>query len=207
MSIDTSVATDTEKREAGTAPAWRMPMDAGDTLLPIARAAIATALGQPGAAHEHAAWLQDPAASFVTLTSERQLRGCIGSLEARRSLIEDVKANALAAAFHDPRFLPLTVTELVSTRLEVSVLSPMQAMTFQAETHALAQLRPGVDGVVFQYGRYRSTFLPQVWEQLPDVHQFMAHLKQKAGLPPDFWHASVQLQRYSVRKWQEKEPS
>jgi AmmeMemoRadiSam system protein A len=184
-----------------------VPADAGHTLLPIARAAISTALGQPGSAAEGAAWLQDLGACFVTLTQQEQLRGCIGTLEARRSLLADVKSNAVAAALQDPRFAPLTLTELLSTELEVSVLSPMQLLQFHDEVHALVQLRPGLDGVVFEYGRYRSTFLPQVWEQLPDVHQFMAHLKQKAGLPPNFWGAGVRLKRYSVHKWQEKKSS
>lgn len=196
---------------------WGIPADAGQILLPIARAAISHALGQPGGTikdaketddakdAEGAAWLQQPGACFVTLTQQHQLRGCIGSLEAYQSLLDDVKSNAVAAALHDPRFKPLSRAELAATRIEVSVLSPMQAMHFESEAQALAQLRPGVDGVAFQYGRYRSTFLPQVWAQLPDVHQFMAHLKQKAGLPANFWHAGVQLQRYSVHQWQEEE--
>ncbi len=188
---------------------WCIPADAGRVLLPMARAAISKALGQPdGAAEdakaaEAAVWLQQPGACFVTLTQQQQLRGCIGTLQAHQSLLADVKANAVAAALHDQRFKPLSRAELAATQIEVSVLSPMQAMHFDTEAQALAQLRPGVDGVVFQYGRLRSTFLPQVWQQLPDVHQFMAHLLHKAGLPPDFWHAGVQLQRYSVRKWQE----
>jgi AmmeMemoRadiSam system protein A len=190
--------------EPTEAVAWRVPAAAGEVLLPIAHAAISTALGQPSSAAENAAWLQEPGACFVTLTWQRQLRGCIGTLEAHRSLLADVKSNAVAAALHDTRFAPLTLAELVSTQLEVSVLSPMQAMQFHDEAHALVQLRPGLDGVVFEYGRYRSTFLPQVWEQLPDVHQFMAHLKHKAGLPPDFWAAGICLKRYSVHKWQEK---
>lgn len=196
MGTDTKIAT-----VAG------VPADAGNTLLPIARAAISTALGQPHTAAEDAGWLHEPGACFVTLTRQRQLRGCIGSLEAQRSLLLDVKANALAAALQDPRFAPLTLAELTSTQLEVSVLSPMQTLKFDTESHALTLLRPGVDGVVFAYGRYRSTFLPQVWAQLPDARHFMAHLKQKAGLPADFWDEGVQLQRYSVYKWQEKGPA
>ena len=186
------------------ATAGALPADAGHILLPIARAAISSALGQPRTAAEDAVWLQNPGACFVTLTQQRQLRGCIGTLEARQSLLADVKSNAVAAALHDQRFAPLPLAELAGTKIEVSVLSPMQALHFASEAQALAQLRPGMDGVVFQYGRYRSTFLPQVWAQLPDVHQFMAHLKQKAGLPPDFWAQEVQLQRYNVSKWQEE---
>ncbi|MFZ4478989.1 MAG: AmmeMemoRadiSam system protein A, partial [Rhodoferax sp.] len=146
----------------------------GATLLPIARASISTALGRKLEAAEDARWLKEPGASFVTLTQQGQLRGCIGTLEARRSLLADVKANAVAAALRDPRFRPLTVTELAHTEIEVSLLSPMQPMQFESEAHALAQLRPGVDGLVFEYEHYRSTFLPQVWEQLPAAPDFIA---------------------------------
>lgn len=175
----------------------------GPTLLALARAAISSALGQPMAADGSAAWLQDPGACFVTLTQAGQLRGCIGSLQARRSLLADVKANAVAAALQDPRFAPLGMAELPHTEIEVSVLSPMQPLAFTDEADALARLRPGVDGVVFEYKAYRSTFLPQVWEQLPDRLDFMAHLKQKAGLPPHFWAPGVHLQRYTVTKFKE----
>jgi len=180
-----------------------LPTEPGPTLLPIARASIAQALGRVHDAAEDAAWLQAHGACFVTLTQRGQLRGCIGTLEAHRSLLADVKANALAAALRDPRFAPLTVTELERTEIEISLLSPMQAMGFASEAEALAQLRPGIDGVVLTFGRYRSTFLPQVWEQLPGADEFMAQLKYKAGLPPDFWAAGVRLQRYTVSKWRE----
>jgi AmmeMemoRadiSam system protein A len=162
-------------------------------------------LGQLLTAAEDAIWLQESGACFVTLTQQGQLRGCIGTLEARRSLIVDVKANAVSAAMHDPRFKPLTVAELTVTAIEVSVLSPMQALRFDSEADALAQLRPGIDGVVLEFDRYRSTFLPQVWEQLPKVSEFMAHLKHKAGLPVDFWASGMRLSRYTLSKWKESE--
>ena len=177
----------------------------GAILLPIARAAISVAVGHTRVAAEDAVWLQELGACFVTLTQQGQLRGCIGTLEARRSLLTDVKANAVAAALSDPRFLPLTVTELEHTEIEVSLLSPMQAMHFGSEADALAQLQPGIDGVVFEFERYRSTFLPQVWEQLPTATEFIAHLKHKAGLPPNFWAKGVRLHRYGVRKWKERD--
>jgi AmmeMemoRadiSam system protein A len=179
------------------------PDDLGNKLLQMARASISTALGQPARGPEAEARLQAPGACFVTLTQHSELRGCIGTLEARRSLLEDVKANAVAAALHDKRFAPLRLAELADTDIEVSVLSPMQAMHFDSEADALAQLRPGVDGVVFMHGAHRSTFLPQVWEQLPTAEEFMAHLKRKAGLPADFWSDGVRLQRYGVQKWHE----
>ena len=180
-----------------------VPTDAGTTLLPLARAAIATALGRNTMVDESAAWLQQPGACFVTLTQTGQLRGCIGSLEARRTLLADTKANAVAAALHDPRFVPLSPQDLDNIQVEVSVLSPMQALDFSNEADALAQLRPGVDGLVFACDGRRSTFLPQVWEQLPDRAVFLAHLKRKAGLPTDFWSHEVRLQRYTVSKWVE----
>ena len=180
-----------------------VPTDAGDTLLPIARAAISRALGHPQEAAQDALWLQEPGACFVTLTQQGELRGCIGSLEAHRTLLQDVQANAVSAALRDPRFAPLTLAEWPHTQIEVSVLSAPQALRFESEAHALSQLRPGVDGVVFEYQQRRSTFLPQVWEQLPTPAQFMAQLKRKAELPESFWAEGVQLSRYSVRKWQE----
>ena len=182
-----------------------MSINHGAVLLPIARSSIAYALGQVHEAAEDAVWLQEKGACFVTLTQEGQLRGCIGTLEAHRTLLEDVKANAKAAAFQDPRFSPLESAEFNYTEIEVSLLSPMQALNFSNEQDALAQLQPGMDGVVFEFGRYRSTFLPQVWEQLPATSDFMAHLKHKAGLRPDFWAEEVRLYRYSVSKWKERD--
>ena len=177
----------------------------GKVLLPIARAAIAQALRRSRYAAEEAPWLQEPGASFVTLTQQGRLRGCIGSLQAQRPLLQDLKANAVAAALRDPRFTPLSAQELDDTQIEVSLLSAMQPLGFASEAEALAQLRPGVDGVVLEYGPHRSTFLPQVWEQLPDAAQFMAHLKQKAGLAADFWSGDLRLQRYTVRKFKESD--
>ena len=175
----------------------------GQLLLPIARAAISTALGQPKDADSTAAWLHEPGACFVTLTQHGQLRGCIGSLSARRALLEDVQSNAVAAALQDSRFAPLKLAELAHTTIEVSLLSPLQPMPFASEAQALAQLRPGIDGVVFECQRWRSTFLPQVWEQLPEPAEFMTHLKHKAGLPSHYWSDDVRLSRYTVTHWNE----
>ncbi len=181
----------------------------GQLLLQIARMAISNELGRTLAMPEPAGQLADllhaAGASFVTLNQQGQLRGCIGSLQARRPLIRDIQANAVAAALNDPRFAPLTLPELDITTVEVSVLSEMQPLRFNSEAHALAQLRPGVDGVVFEFRHYRSTFLPQVWQQLPSAGEFMAHLKHKAGLTPGFWAAGVRLQRYTVSKFKEVE--
>ena len=181
--------------------------DLGPALLVRARNAIAARLHQPMQAEADHPALALPGATFVTLTQNDALRGCIGSLEAHRPLDRDVRANAVAAAFSDPRFPPLTVAEFPHTRVEVSLLTAPVPMTFSSEADALRQLRPDVDGIILIAGRGgqlgRSTFLPQVWEQLPEPRQFLAHLKQKAGLPADWWSADVQLQRYEVQKWKE----
>ncbi len=180
-----------------------MPTDKGKILLPIARAAIAHALHRPFTADESADWLLEHGACFVTLTRHGALRGCIGSLQAHRTLLADVKGNAVSAAFHDPRFLPLTTKEFADTRIEISLLTAPMAMELNNEADALSQLKPGLDGVIFEFSSYRSTFLPQVWEQLPDPHVFMAHLKRKAGLSADFWDDQIRLSRYSVSKFEE----
>ena len=182
-----------------------MNTEDGKILLPIARAAISRALNVPHTADETALWLAEHGACFVTLTQNGELRGCIGTLQAHRPLLADVKNNAVSAAMHDPRFMPLSVEELDITTVEISLLSPTTAMEVRDEADALAQIRPNVDGIVFEYGHYRSTFLPQVWEQLPQPRQFMAHLRRKAGLPDDFWEEGVKLSRYTVTKWSERE--
>ncbi len=178
-------------------------VEKGPVLVTLARNAIAQHLGAPTRALDEPDWLRKPGASFVTLTQHGQLRGCIGSLTAYRPLVRDVVDNALAAAFRDPRFPPLLLTELATTRVEVSLLSPQQVMQFRDEADALVQLHPGVDGVVLECGDHRSTFLPQVWEQLPQPKRFLGQLKLKAGLPQSFWSPEVRLHRYTVEKWKE----
>ena len=184
------------------------PWDAarGRVLLRIARESLAEALGVGVAADYRETWLQEPGACFVTLTRWGELRGCVGSVRAYRPLFDDVWLNARAAAFHDTRFPPVERDELAALAVEISLLSaPEPLPPFAREAEALAALRPGVDGLILEAGSHRSTFLPQVWEQLPDPQDFLAHLKHKAGLPPDFWSRDVQLQRYTVRKWVEGE--
>jgi uncharacterized protein len=183
----------------------REKVERGAVLLPIARAAIARVLNVPHIADESAPWLAEHGACFVTLTQSGELRGCIGSLQAHRPLLSDVKSNAVSAALRDPRFTPLSTEELDITEIEISLLSPSQEMQVRDEADALAQMRPHVDGVIFEYGHYRSTFLPQVWESLARPRDFLAMLRRKAGLPDDFWAEGVKLSRYSVTKWREKD--
>jgi hypothetical protein len=181
-----------------------MPIEPlGQALLIIARNAIVQRFGQAARTVVSHPELSHPAASFVTLTQQGRLRGCIGSLEATRPLATDVADNAVAAAFRDTRFTPLTSAESALTRVEVSLLSPSEALEFADEADAIARLCPGVDGLVLRHSGRRATFLPQVWETLPDPRQFVAQLKLKAGLPADFWDDEITLARYSVRKWKE----
>jgi len=175
----------------------------GNALLRHARAAIAEALGEPAPTAPDLAGLHAPGATFVTLTQGGELRGCIGSLEAHRPLLDDVQANARAAALRDPRFPPLVASELARTRVEVSLLTPAEPLPVSSEADACRQLRPGVDGVILTAGGRRATFLPQVWEQLPEPADFLARLRQKAGQPASYWGPDVRLWRYAVRKWKE----
>lgn len=176
----------------------------GEILLPIARNAIARELGRLDHADESALWLAERHATFVTLKLNGMLRGCIGSVEVRRSLLEDLTHNAVAAAFHDPRFPRLRDGEFDTTVVEVSVLTPPQELgTFRTEAEAIAQLVPHRDGVILELGSRRATFLPQVWESLPEPKSFFAELKQKAGLAASFWSPDLRLSRYQVQKWSE----
>lgn len=175
----------------------------GHLLVALARQAIASEFEEAEIGLPHPDWLQQRGAVFVTLTRQGELRGCIGSLEAHRSLIDDLTANARAAAFKDPRFPPLPREEMAAIRVEVSLLSPAVPMHFISQDDALAQLKPGIDGVILEHGWHRATFLPQVWAQLPDPRQFMANLKRKAGLPIDFWADDLRLSRYQVEKFKE----
>jgi AmmeMemoRadiSam system protein A len=179
--------------------------DLGRTLLTIARSAIGAELGLRSSADASHAALAQPAATFVTLKLDDELRGCIGSLKPMRPLAVDVRENAIAAAFRDPRFAPLAVVEFEATSVEVSLLSADERVEVRDEEDLLAQLRPGVDGLVIEYGHHRATFLPQVWESLPAARDFLAALKRKAGLPADFWNPRVNVSRYGVTKWTEGE--
>lgn len=145
-------------------------------------------------------------ACFVTLTKYGELRGCIGSLEPRRLLAEDVCENAVSAAFRDPRFPPVSAEELDDLHVEVSVLSAPQPLPYDGPDDLVAKLRPGVDGVVIESGWNRATFLPQVWDKLPDPHQFLEHLCRKAFLSTDAYHKpGLDVYVYQVEKFEEGE--
>lgn len=171
------------------------------TLLALARASVRKGLCGEELQVKHEDYppaLQVPRASFVTLKIEEQLRGCIGSLEACRPLVTDVVLNAYAAAFRDPRFPALTWPEFERLGIHLSLLNPAEPLPCREEADVLAQLRPGLDGLILEEGVHRGTFLPAVWESLPDPRDFLRHLKLKAGLPADYWSDRIRVQRYTV---------
>ena len=189
----------------GVRTARGLPDDAGPLLLGVARSAIRHALGLPVAPPDaRPAWALEPGASFVTLTEDGALRGCIGSLSAERPLVDDVEENAVAAATNDPRFPALTRGELEDVAIEVSVLAPPAPLRATSLAEAREALRPGVDGVIARFGRWqRATFLPQVWDDLPDPDDFLGHLWLKAGVEPGTWPDGTALETYAVRAWHE----
>lgn len=181
-----------------------IPSDAGLVLLPLARGAIAAQLGLSPPSVPSQPWLLESGSAFVTLRLAGHLRGCIGTIESYRSLGEDVTGNARTAAFSDPRFRPLAVDEYAGIVLEVSVLSLPQAMTYADEADLLAQLRPGLDGLLLEADSQRGTFLPQVWGELSEPAEFLGHLKAKIGLARDGWDRDWRFFRYTVRSWSER---
>ncbi|MCP4657697.1 MAG: AmmeMemoRadiSam system protein A [bacterium] len=178
----------------------------GRVLVAIARDSIShTVLGSPEQEWGGAPWLEEPGATFVTIRHRGALRGCLGSLEAQLPLIDDVQKNARAAASRDPRFPPLTPEELADTEVEVSLLSPLERVGFTSEEDALEKLGQGRDGWVLEYQSHTGTFLPQVWEALPQPQDFLRRLKEKAGLAASFWSPEIRLWRYEVKKWCESD--
>ena len=176
--------------------------EAGRTLLAAGRAAIEAKLFGTASTAD-APWLRQSGATFITLTKEGALRGCIGSLQASRPLGTDVAENAIAAAFRDPRFPPMTAQEWPAVRVEVSLLSAPKPMRFADEADLLAQLRPGEDGVILEADGRRATYLPQVWESISDRRMFMRELARKAGLGDDVRLGRCKVSRYRVSKWKE----
>ena len=172
------------------------------TLLDVARASIQHGLRHRQALavnpNDYPETLRPLRATFVTLETGGQLRGCIGALAAYQPLVQDVAVHAYAAAFEDPRFPELRPDELPKLEIFISVLSPPEPMRFSSEEDLLKQVRPGVDGLILQFHQYRATFLPAVWESLSDPYVFLAQLKHKAGLPLDFWSPELRVERYTT---------
>ena len=148
--------------------------------------------------------LQEQGASFVTLTLDDQLRGCIGSLEAYQPLALDVQEHAVAAALEDYRFPPVMPGEVEMLEIEISCLTPSQPLDYSSSQELISKLRPGIDGVVLRSGMRRSTFLPQVWEKLPTPQEFLTQLCYKMGASGDLWQREkLQVLTYQVEEFRE----
>ena len=178
---------------------------ARNTLMQVAEASIRHGLlhgtSLPVDSKNYIESLQAVRASFVTLQKHGDLRGCIGHLEAFQPLVRDIAENAYAAAFQDPRFPSLSDNEIDTLEIHISVLTPPQPMAFNSEKELIAQLRPGQDGLILQDGYNKGTFLPSVWESLPQPSEFIKHLKLKAGLPINHWSESLEVLRYETESF------
>lgn len=179
------------------------------TLIEVARRSIEHGLstGRPLAVtpSEYHRDLKAVRASFVTLQIHGQLRGCIGHLEAVQPLVVDVAENAFAAAFRDPRFEPLREDEWPAVDIHLSILTRPEPLQFNDEGDLVRQIRPGEDGLILQDGPNRGTFLPSVWESLPDPVDFLVHLKHKAGLAANHWSDRIEVYRYRTESFGARE--
>jgi len=144
--------------------------------------------------------------TFVTLTLHEGLRGCIGHIIPQETLLEGVRLNAINAAFRDPRFPPLSKKEWENVKIEVSILTEPKELVYSDGEDLLNKLRPGLDGVIIKKGHRQATFLPQVWEQLPDKKEFLIHLCMKAGLDEFAWKDErLEVSIYQVQAFEEEE--
>jgi hypothetical protein len=173
-------------------------------LIEVARDSIGYGLRMgaplPVEPNAYAAALRPLGVTFVTLRIEASLRGCVGSLAAVRPIVTDVAHHAYQAAFHDPRFPNLAADERDALQIHISLLSPPQPMSCDGEDDLIAQLRPGIDGLVLEQGPNRGTFLPSVWAQIPQADRFLAQLKVKAGVGASDWPRDVKVSRYTVQE-------
>lgn len=140
-------------------------------------------------------------ATFVTLEENEQLRGCIGMLEARRPLAQDVASNSYAAAFTDPRFPPVSRSESENITIHISILNPSELLSIESETELIQILRPNIDGIILEDDNHRATFLPSVWQSLPKPTSFIQHLKSKAGFAADYWSKDIRAYRYTTESF------
>ena len=148
--------------------------------------------------------LQEPGASFVTLTIDEALRGCIGTLEPYQPLAKDVQEHAVAAALSDYRFSPVQPSEMPRIKIEISRLTPPEAVTYQDAEDLVGKIRPGIDGVVLKDNLKRATFLPQVWDKIPDPEDFLSHLCLKMGVRGDSWRTrNLEVLVYQVEEFRE----
>ncbi len=171
-----------------------------DTLINLALETIKKELGLPSRDIKiNNDWLKERA-TFVTLTIDKKLRGCIGSLYPRDSIYNDVINNSLLAAFKDPRFPPLQLNEINNLEIEISILGELKELHFKTEHDIINLLEPYKMGLVLEHGYKRGTFLPQVWEHYPSPEDFLYHLKLKSGLPSNFFSKDMKVYYYYVEK-------
>lgn len=187
----------------------RLTEEEGEYLISLARRTIEKELlnretsGDPGPVPSEK--FKEKRGTFVTLTIDGQLRGCIGHIVPQESLLEGVRVNAVNAAFQDPRFPSLSKEELGKIKVEVSILTDPRPLEYRDALDLLDKLRPGVDGVIIKKGYHQATFLPQVWEQLPDKKEFLTHLCLKAGLNGDEWErGDLEVLTYQVQAFEEE---
>jgi len=178
-------------------------------LLETARNAIWKELNKeeklPLVIDEYSPILQEKGACFITLKKKGVLRGCVGSIEVVQPLIRDVRDRAVAAAFQDYRFPPLTLPEFDEIRIEISRLTQPCILNYEDAEDLINKLRPQIDGVILRYQTRRATFLPQVWEQLPSPELFLNRLCIKMGLDQTAWRSvKLQVETYQVEKFQEE---
>lgn len=178
------------------------------TLIVIARKALEDGVSgralEPVELGAQSKRLQEPGATFVTLKRRGELRGCIGALEARQPLVEDVREHAVAAALNDYRFPPVSPEELPEITIEISRLTSPQRLEYEKSEDLPALLRPHMDGVILRDGIRRATFLPQVWEKINDPQIFLGYLCQKMGLPADTWRRKkLDAWIYQVEEFEE----
>jgi AmmeMemoRadiSam system protein A len=197
-----------EKMEEGMTKKGDLTETQGKYLLSEARKKIAERLSGKTETLEEtknlAAIFNEKRGTFVTLTSHGNLRGCIGHIIPQESLIEGIRENAINAAFRDPRFSPLTQNEWKDVHIEISILTEPETLSYTDGKDLLDKLRPGVDGVIIKKGFHQSTFLPQVWEQLPDKRAFLNHLCLKAGLDGNAWErGDLEVSTYQVQAFEE----
>jgi AmmeMemoRadiSam system protein A len=196
-------------KEGEMADADKLTEEEGRHLLRVARQAIEYALfekkGDVTDDADSSPRFSEKRGTFVTLTMGGSLRGCIGHIIPQETLIEGVKVNAINAAFRDPRFRPLSRNEFGKMRIEVSILTEPRPLSYSDAHDLLSRLNPGVDGVIIRKGFYQATFLPQVWEQLPDKNAFLTHLCMKAGLDAEAWkNERLEVSTYQVQAFEEQ---
>jgi AmmeMemoRadiSam system protein A len=165
------------------------------------RAGLETGMPLDPDPEEYPLRLREPGATFVTLNLAGSLRGCVGSFEAHRPLLEDVARNAFSAAFRDYRFSPLSRDDLAGLEIHISLLTPLSPLAAENRQELIRLLRPGVDGLLLEDPPHRATFLPQVWQALPDPDDFLRELLRKAGLSPDHWSDTMIFSRYEVEEF------